>query len=91
LDTTRGGAWEVSVASTGWGMKLRFAEWVARGIQASRFGWESERRKGMGWLPDWDRLVLTDFSIRGVGPVGGMLDLELGLLWMWEFDWDAFV
>jgi hypothetical protein len=45
----------------------------------------------MGWLPDWDRLVLTDFSIRGVGPVGGMLDLELGLLWMWEFDWDAFV
>jgi hypothetical protein len=65
-------------------MKLRFAEWVAKGIQASRFGWESERRKGMGWLPDWDRLVLTDFSIRGVGPVYGMLVLSIVLLWMWE-------
>jgi hypothetical protein len=76
LDTTKGGAWEVSVASTGWGMKLRFAEWVAKGIQASRFGWKSERRKGMGWWPARDRLVLTDFSIRGVGPVVSICQLR---------------
>lgn len=48
LEMTKGGACEVSVASTGWGIKDRFAEREARGIQASRFGWKSERRKGMG-------------------------------------------
>jgi hypothetical protein len=51
-------------------MKLRFAEWVAKGIQASRFGWKSERRKGIGCWSARDLLVLTDFSIRGVGPAG---------------------
>lgn len=69
FDTTKGGAWEVSVASTAWGMKLRFAEWDAKDIQASRLGWKSERRKGMGLYPAWDRVLLMDFSIKGVGPM----------------------
>lgn len=53
-------------------MKDRLAECEDRSIQASRFGWMSERRKGMG---DWFkrvRVLFIDFSITGVGPMDGV-------------------
>lgn len=62
---TEGGG---AVASTAWGMKLRFSEREACSIQASMCGWMSERRKGMGFVPVAARLRFTDFSMKGVGP-----------------------
>lgn len=53
-------------------MKDRLAEWEDKSIQASRFGWMSERRKGMGGWFKRIRVLFIDFSIRGVGPVGGV-------------------
>lgn len=53
LEITRGGEEERDVASTGCGIKERLAEREDRSIQASRFGWMSERRKGIGWWPNW--------------------------------------
>ena len=56
------------LASTGCGMKERFWEWAAWSIQASMFGWMSERRKGIGRRFLVVRAEFMSFSIMGTGP-----------------------
>lgn len=63
------------MASTGWGMKERFARLCEMDSQLSMWGWMSETRKGMGALSWAVRDWFTAFSIVGIGPgdllVGG--------------------
>ena len=56
------------VASTGWGMKLRFADFEQALVQESRCGCMSVRMNGMAGSDRRARLEFTKLSMTGDGP-----------------------